>query len=280
MKSPIYDVILGNIPGEKCPRVAQQHETVAVETSSKKGHNIRSLLAPTAVDTGITVDTIRGKQKDDVSLEDCRKRAETGEMKHTGRHNKSCYGYERASEKGNRYILTVVDNCTRYPEAVPLKSIETVTEALVDILCRIGIPKEMLSDRGTQFTSDLMEEVRRLLSVKRLTTSPYHPQCNGLVERFNAMLKGILKRLASDRPKDWDRYINAALFAYREAPQESLGFSHFELLYARPVRDSMAILRELWTEDITDEDVKTTYQYVIDLCEKVEKVIKVAHDNL
>ncbi|GFO26992.1 Zinc finger protein [Plakobranchus ocellatus] len=95
MKSPLYDVILGNIPGAKCPGIAQQHETMAVETRSKKGHNMKSLLIPTAVDTGITVDTIREKQKDDVPLEDCRKRAETGEIKHTGIHNKSWYGYER-----------------------------------------------------------------------------------------------------------------------------------------------------------------------------------------
>ncbi|GFO26991.1 Zinc finger protein [Plakobranchus ocellatus] len=83
--------------------------------------------------------------------------------------------------------------------------------------------------------------------------------------------QGKLKRLASDRRKDWERYINAALFAYWEAPQESLGFSPFELLYARPVRGPMTILRELWTEDTTDEEVKSTYQYVIDLREKMEK---------
>ena len=187
-----------------------------------------------------------------------------------------------ASNKGNRYILTVVDYCTRYPEAVPLKSIETevVAEGLVDIFSRTGIPKEMLSDRGTQFTSDLMKEVCRLLSVKQLTTTPYHPQCNGLVERFNATLKGMLKRLTDDHPRDWDRYINAALFAYREAPQTSLGFSPFELIYGRPVRGPMTILRELWTEDIQDEEIKTTYQYVVDLREKMGKAIKAAHDNL
>ena len=187
-----------------------------------------------------------------------------------------------ASERGNKYILTVVDYCTRYPEAVPLKSIDTesVAEALVNIYSRVGIPREVLSDRGSQFTSEVMKEVCRLLSVKQLLTTPYHPQCNGLVERFNGTLKGILKRLASERPKDWDRYINAALFAYREAPQESLGFSPFELLYARPVRGPMTILRELWTKEIGDEEVKTTYQYVVDLREKMEQMVELAHQNL
>ena len=81
------------------------------------------------------------------------------------------------SEKGHRYILTLVDYATRYPEAVPLKNIETetVAEALLDMYSRLGIPEKVLSDLGTQFVSKCMEEVSRLLSIKRLTTTPYHP---------------------------------------------------------------------------------------------------------
>jgi len=124
-----------------------------------------------------------------------------------------------ASSHGHRYILTVVDFATRYPEAVALKNITTTTvaEALVSIFARVGVPEEILSDRGTQLTSDMMKEVGRLLSLKQLTTTPYHPQCNGLVERFNATLKSMLKRMCSERPQDWDRYIDALWFAYWEA---------------------------------------------------------------
>lgn len=65
------------------------------------------------------------------------------------------------TDKGNRYILTLVDFTTRYPEAIPLKNIETehVAEALLYIFSRTGIPKEIFSDRGSQFTSDMMKEV-------------------------------------------------------------------------------------------------------------------------
>ena len=95
------------------------------------------------------------------------------------------------SEKGHRYILTLVDYATRYPEAVPLKNIETetVAEALLDMYSRLGIPEEVLSDLGTQFVSKCMEEVSRLLSIKRLTTTPYHPICYGLVKRFMVPLR-------------------------------------------------------------------------------------------
>ena len=85
----------------------------------------------------------------------------------------------------------------------------------------------------SQFTSDLMKGASRVLSIRQLTTTPYHPQCSGLVEKFNGTLKSILKRLCSEQPKEWDRYIPAALFAYREVPQSSLGFSPFELLFGR-----------------------------------------------
>ena len=85
----------------------------------------------------------------------------------------------------------------------------------------MGVPEEILSDLGTQFVSKCMEEVSRLLSIKRLTTPPYHPVCNGLVKKFNGTLKKMLQRLYSEQPKQWHRLINPLLFAYREAPQEA-----------------------------------------------------------
>ena len=106
-----------------------------------------------------------------------------------------------SSEKGYRYILSMVDYATRYPDAVPLKNIdtETVAEALLDMYSRLGFPEEVLSDNGTQFISECMEEVSRLLSIRQLTSTPYHPMCNGLVEKFNGTLKAMLRRLCSEQ---------------------------------------------------------------------------------
>ena len=185
------------------------------------------------------------------------------------------------SESGHRYILTLVDYATRYPDAIPLKNItETVAEALVDMYSRLGIPEEVLSDTGAQFISECMVEVSKLLSIKQLTTTPYHPQCNGLVEKFNGTMKSMLKRLCSEQPRQWHRYINALLFAYREVPQESTGFSLFELLYGRSVRGPMAILKELWTEELDETEAKTSYQYVIDLREKLDQTLKLARKEI
>jgi hypothetical protein len=183
---------------------------------------------------------------------------------------------------GYQYILTVVDYATRYPEATPLKRIttEAVAEALVAIYSRVGIPEEVLTDQGRQFVGEVMREVSRLLSIRQLTTTPYHPQTNGLCERFNGVLKQMLRRMCDERPQDWDRYIAPLLFAYREVPQASLGFSPFELLYGRTVRGPMTILRELWTAEIINPEVKSTYEYVFDLRNRLEDTCKMAQIEL
>ena len=189
---------------------------------------------------------------------------------------------EPRSDKKSRYILTMIDYATRYPEAVALPSIETerVAEALIAMFSRVGIPSEMLMEHESRVTIEVMNEVSRLLSLQQLTTIPYRPYSKGPVERFHAMLKRVLLTMCAERPNDWDKYLPALLFAVREIPQESLGFSPFELLYGRNVRGPMQILRELWSVEETDEHARLTYQYVIDLRERLEKTCKLAQDNV
>ena len=124
------------------------------------------------------------------------------------------------SENGHRHILTLVNYATKYPEAVLLKNMETetVAKALLDIYSRLGIPEKVLSDLGTQFASKCTEEVSRLLFIKRLTTTPYYPICNGLVESFDGTIKKMLRHLCNKQPRQWHRFVNPLLIAYREAP--------------------------------------------------------------
>ena len=131
------------------------------------------------------------------------------------------------SEKGNRFILVVCDYGTKYPEAIPLKTIdaETVANALIDIFSRTGIPREILSDQGSNFMSAIIKHLCSLLHIKKLKTSPYHPQANGLVENFNGALIKMLKCYSDETAKDWDKNISYVLFAYREAKHETTGFS-------------------------------------------------------
>ena len=108
------------------------------------------------------------------------------------------------TNRGKRYILTVVDYATPYPEAVPLEKkidTKTIAEALMGIFSRVGYSRELLRDNETQFVSQVMREVSRLTSVKQLFSSPYHPMANGLCETFNGTLKKMLIRMSSEQPK-------------------------------------------------------------------------------
>ncbi|KAK3802284.1 hypothetical protein RRG08_029013 [Elysia crispata] len=95
MESPLYDVILGNIDGAKCPGIIQQSEALAMETRSSTQKDVKKLLTPSLAGTKITVDDLKEKQAGDPSLEICRKQAQTGEVNHTGKRNNSWYGYEK-----------------------------------------------------------------------------------------------------------------------------------------------------------------------------------------
>ena len=104
--------------------------------------------------------------------------------------------------------------------------------------------------------------------------------CNGLTEKFNGTMKSMLKRLCKEQPRQWHRYTNPLLFAYREVPQESTGFSPFELLSGRAFRGPMAILKQLWKKEVDEPEVKNSYQYVFELREKLEDTLKLAHSEL
>ena len=149
------------------------------------------------------------------------------------------------SKSGNKFILVICDYSTRYPEAVPLKNIETgtIAEELGEFFARTGVPAEILKDQGSKFTSQLLKEVYRIMKIEPIRTCPYHPQTDGLVERFNSTLKSMLKKMAKDDPTDWDRWLPYLIFAYREVPNESTGFSPYELLFGRHVRGPLDKLR-------------------------------------
>ena len=135
------------------------------------------------------------------------------------------------NKKGNMYILVLVDNATRYPEAIPLRSIdaETIADELLRVFARVGIPKRPFTDQGSNFTSLLMKQVTSLLKIAQLRTSQYHPQTDGLVERFNGTLKSMLRRFAREAAKHWGDLLPYLSFAYREVQQSSTGISPFEL---------------------------------------------------
>jgi hypothetical protein len=92
---------------------------------------------------------------------------------------------------------------------------------------------------------------------------------NGRIERLHATLKSCLRKICASKPSDWDRYLIPTLFALREMPSDRSGFSAFELLYGRQVRDPLAVLRDLWEDGSLVNEVSTSFQYVMELQEKL-----------
>ncbi len=182
------------------------------------------------------------------------------------------------SRSGNRYILVVCDYATRYPEAFPLKKIKTrqIVNVLGQLFSRVGIPTEILTDQGTNFTSRQIKEVYALLGIRAIKTTPYHPQTDGMVERFNQTLKAMLRKFVSETGSDWDQWLPYLLFAYREVPQASTGYSPFELLYGRQVRGPLDILKEAWEGDKPREQVNVV-SYVLRMREKMDSMAELVH---
>ena len=143
------------------------------------------------------------------------------------------------SESGNRYLLVMADYYTRWVEAIPLpdQRAETVARVILrDIVSSYDVPAVLHSDKGPNFESKLIKELANLLGIKKVKTTAYHPQCDGLVERLNQTILRMLSKHVAENQKDWDLWLPCVLLAYISAKQSSTGQSPFRLMYGREAR--------------------------------------------
>ncbi|KAL1253020.1 hypothetical protein QQF64_017713, partial [Cirrhinus molitorella] len=184
------------------------------------------------------------------------------------------------SARGHEHILVVVDYATRYPEAIPLRkaTAKAIAHELFLLCSRVGIPSEILTDQGTPFMSRLMADLCRLLHVKQLRTTVYHPQTDGLVERFNKTLKQMLRRVAAEEKRDWDQMLPYVLFGIREVPQASTGFTPFELLFGRQPRGLLDVAREAWEQQPAAH--RSSIEHVRLMRERIDRVMPLVREHL
>ena len=129
-----------------------------------------------------------------------------------------------------------MDYLTKWPEvyAAPDQTAPTIVKLLVEeLISRHGVPNQLLSDRGPSFLSKLLLGVCDCMGIKKINTSAYHPQSDGLVERFNRTLTDRLAKSVTPGQKEWDDRLPYVLFAYRATQQVSTGESPFFLVYGR-----------------------------------------------
>ena len=142
------------------------------------------------------------------------------------------FGPLRRTARGNVYILVGIDHFSRWPEAIATRvaNAETVASFLHNkIISQHGTPSELLSDHGTQFTSHVISLLCKKYKIRRLMSTPYTPQSNGIVERFMGYLKTALITLMNQVPTAWDLHLSAVLAAYRATPHPDSGESPFFL---------------------------------------------------
>uniref|UniRef100_A0A803JM67 Gypsy retrotransposon integrase-like protein 1 n=1 Tax=Xenopus tropicalis TaxID=8364 RepID=A0A803JM67_XENTR len=184
------------------------------------------------------------------------------------------------SARGHQHILVIMDYATRYPEAIPLRntSSKSIARELVHVFSRVRIPKEILTDQGTPFMSRVMKELCRLFKVVQLRTSVYHPQTDGLVERFNKTLKSMLKKVVDKDGKNWDYLLPYLMFAIREVPQSSTGYSPFELLYGRHPRGLLDIAKETWEGQPTP--FKSVIEHIDQMQDRITAVMPIVREHM
>jgi hypothetical protein len=166
---------------------------------------------------------------------------------------------------GNRYIVVATEYLTKWPEAKALKDTKATTIAKFiyeEIICRHGCPKVLLSDQGTHFCNELVDSLCKLMTIKHRLSSAYHPQTNGLTERFNKTLCTTLAKYVSDYGDSWDTFLESALFAYRTTQNHTTKYTPFKLLYGQEAKLPLDL--QGTNQDVSEESHDQQLQRHID----------------
>ena len=140
------------------------------------------------------------------------------------------------SKDGHTHVLTVIDRSTRWPEVIPVRDLtaqECADAFVTGWVARFGVPHTVTSDRGTQFSGAVWSCMCRTLGIQHVSTTAYHPQSNGMIERFHRQLKEALR--ARQCGAAWLEHLPWVLLGLRAAPKEVSGVSSAEAVYGAPL---------------------------------------------
>ena len=166
-----------------------------------------------------------------------------------------------------------MDRLTKTAHFIPVHTTYTAkkyAEIYLDrIVCLHGVPKTIISDRGTQFVARFWEQLQASLGTKLIRSSAYHPQTDGQTERVNQILEDILRACVIHYDKNWDKCLALGKFSYNNSYQESLKMAPFEALYGRRCRTPLS-----WSQ------VGERVVFGPDLVTEAEEKVRVIQENL
>jgi len=172
------------------------------------------------------------------------------------------------TKQGNKYIIVATEYLSKWPVAQPLKDIKasTVAEFFHDsIICQYGAPKIILTDQGSSFNNEMFNALCGVMEVKHKLSAAYHPQTNGLTERFNKTLcQTIARYIEQYKEREWDTFIQSALFAYRTREQSTTKYNPFFLMYGKRAQTPLSLKAK---EGCTEEE-----NLELDIDQYVEKI--------
>lgn len=161
------------------------------------------------------------------------------------------------TKRGKRYIIVVIDSFTKWVEAFAAHEINSkiLARLLVEeVICRYGFPERILSDGASVLESELMTDLYNILSIGKDTTSPYHYQGHGQVERMNGILREIISHFVNAEQNDWDLVLPFALFAYRSCKHTTTSFSPHFLMFGRESTLPMDYFFDIPQQEFGTED--------------------------
>ena len=184
------------------------------------------------------------------------------------------------TSNGFMYILVISDYFTKFTEIFPLKNMEaeTVTETMFrGWIKRYGCPQEIHSDQGSQFESQIFQEMCKLLQINKTRTTAYHPQSDGMIERMNRTVKDILSKYISVNQTDWDKFVDSVVFAYNSTVHDTTGITPYRMVFGEEIKLPVDIATE--KVDIGQSSVpKTQAEYVRELERSLNEMYDIVRD--
>jgi hypothetical protein len=138
------------------------------------------------------------------------------------------------STKGNKYILTFQDDLSKLVTAIPIprQDADTVAkEFVLNIILKIGTPRQILTDQGANFLSELFKHVCKLLNITKLQNTAFRPESNGGLDRSHRVLAEYLRHYVNEDQTNWDEWISYAMYVYNTTVHSATGYTPFELVY-------------------------------------------------
>ena len=186
------------------------------------------------------------------------------------------------TKSGKKYMLILVCEHSKYVEAIPMASMraQLVCEKLVEFWSRFGISKEIRSDQGRSFVSELVTGLEKLVGCVPTIHSSYAHHTSGTAERAIQTLKHMMKKFMIDKPADWDKKLNYLLFSLREVKHATTGLSPNSLVYGRELRGPLEVLKEAWSSDEPPYAMKqNVVEYLLETRKRLEECADIAISN-